>query len=161
LTPFPLTGTGGHAATIAPRVVVIDAAGNTAAYDLGTAGISGSISNYAGSTDVHEGFVQMWVPFTFGMREPGFTVRVEIRGTPGLPGGATQVMGADEVFVHLGPAPQHMAGTVYQALGVALDDGAIANARATRVPTTSPATSGLPRCPPSRRRSRAWPRATS
>lgn len=126
LTPFPLTGTGGHAATIAPRVVVIDAAGNTAAYDLGTAGISGSISNYAGSTDVHEGFVQMWVPFTFGMREPGFTVRVEIRGTPSLPGGDTQVMGADEVFVHLGPAPQHMAGTVYQALGVALDDGAIA-----------------------------------
>src|SRR5262249_54373255 len=48
LTPFPLTGTGGHAATIAPRVVVIDAAGNTAAYDLGTAGISGTISNYAG-----------------------------------------------------------------------------------------------------------------
>ena len=127
LTPFPLTGPGAHAATIAPRVVVIDAAGNTATYDLGAAGISGSLSHYAGSTDVHEGFVQMWVPFTFGMREPGFTVRVEVRGTPILPGGGTtQVMGADEVFVHLGPAPQHMAGIVYQALGVALDDGAIA-----------------------------------
>jgi len=127
LTPFPLTGPGAHAATIAPRVVVIDAAGNTATYDLGAAGISGSLFHYAGSTDVHEGFVQMWVPFTFGMREPGFTVRVEVRGTPILPGGGTtQVMGADEIFVHLGPAPQHMAGIVYQALGVALDDGAIA-----------------------------------
>src|SRR5262249_56043603 len=106
---------GGQAATIAPRVVVIDAAGNTAAYDLGTAGISGSISNYAGSTDVHEGFVQMWVPFTFGMREPGFTVRVEIRGTPSLPGGDTQVMGADEVFVHLRPPPHPLPATLYQA----------------------------------------------
>jgi len=131
LTPFPLTGPGGHLATIAPRVVIIDAVGNTATYELGAPGIAGTLSHYAGSTDVHEGFVQMWVPFSlpqfpFSVRDPGFTVRVEIRGTSSLPGGgSTKVMGADEVFIHLGQAPQHMAGTVWEALGVALDDGVI------------------------------------
>ena len=50
--------------------------------------------------------MQMWVPFSTATRDPGFTVRVEIRGTANLRGGGTNlVMGADEVFVHLGAAP--------------------------------------------------------
>lgn len=127
LTAFPLTGPGAHPATIAPRVVVIDAAGGTTHYDLGAPGIQGTLSHYAGATDPHTGYVQMWVPFTPTMREPGFTVRVEVRGTAALPtGGTTQVMGADEVFVHLGRAPVHSSTRVEQALGVALDDAAVA-----------------------------------
>ncbi len=51
------------------------------------------------------------------LREPGFTVRVEIRGTAALPGGSTQVMGADEVFVHLGPTYPNHASTVIEEVG--------------------------------------------
>ena len=71
LTPFPLTGPGAHPATIAPRIVIIDAVGNASTYDFVAAGITGSLSHYAGSADVHESFVQMWVPFTFSLHEPG------------------------------------------------------------------------------------------
>jgi hypothetical protein len=127
LTPFPLTGPGAHPATIAPRVVVIDAIGTRTTYDVGAPGISSTLSHYAGATDPHTGYMQMWVPFTANLHEPGFIVRVEIRGTASLPGGGTgQVMGADEVYVHVGPSPAHRSTRIVQAVGVALDDGAIA-----------------------------------
>jgi hypothetical protein len=125
LTPFPLLGPGGHPATIAPRVVVIDANGEATPYALGAPGIDGTLSHYAGSTDVHEGYVQLWVPFTSAMREPGFVVRVEVRGTSSHPGGDEVVMGADEVFVHLGPAPFHATTHIGEAVGLAVDDAAI------------------------------------
>ena len=126
LTPFAVPGPGGHPATIAPRVVIIDAGGTAKTYSLFGSGLSGSsLKRYAGSTSVHEGFVQMWIPFTPSLREPGFTVRVEIRGNTALPGGATQVMGADEVFVHLGQPPVSRNSTVDQAAGAAVDDAAI------------------------------------
>ncbi len=68
----------------------------------------------------------MWIPFTPNLREPGFTVRVEIRGTAALPnGGSNNVMGADEAFVHLGLAPLAEDAVVEQAVGVALDDGVV------------------------------------
>lgn len=126
LTPFATTGAGAHPATITARVVLIDAAGASTSYDLGSDGIEGSITHYAGSTDAHEGIAQLWVPFTANLHEPGFITRVEVRGTAALAGGATKVMGADEVFVHLGPAPLHETTRVPQALGVALDDSIIA-----------------------------------
>ena len=127
LTPFPTTGPGAHPRTIEPRVVIIDAAGQRSTYQLFGSGLTGSsLRRYADSTDVHEGLVQMWIPFTPSLREPGFTVRVEIRGTAALPnGGSTKVMGADEVFVHLGLAPVARNAVVDQAVGVALDDSVI------------------------------------
>ncbi len=67
----------------------------------------------------------MWIPFTEKLREPGFTVRVEIRGTAALPGGASQVMGADEAFVHLGQPPVARDAVVEKAVGIALDDAAL------------------------------------
>ena len=87
--------------------------------------VASSLAHYRDSTDPREGVVQMWVPVTANLREPGFTVRVEIRGTFNLPGGTTNVMGADEVFVHLGPAPVGAGNTVMQAVGLALDTGVI------------------------------------
>src|SRR4030095_10842739 len=38
----------------------------------------------------------------------------------------TQVMGADEVYVHLGRSPYHRSSRVEQAVGVALDDSVLA-----------------------------------
>lgn len=124
LTPF---ATSAHPATIAPVVSIIDAAGTTTSYGLDTAGLTDvALAHYAGSTDVHEGILQMWVPFTPSLHSPGFTVRTEIRGTAALAGGGPSLVGgADEVYIHLGLAPVARNAPVDQAVGVALDDSVI------------------------------------
>jgi hypothetical protein len=124
LTPF---ATSAHPATIAPTVSIIDAAGTTVSYGLDTIGLTDvALAHYAGSTDVHEGLLQMWVPFTSNMHTPGFIVRTEIRGTDALAGGGTALAaGADEAYVHLGLQPIARNAVVDQAVGVALDDSAI------------------------------------
>src|SRR4030095_3486262 len=104
--PFPLTGPGAHPATIAPRVVVIDAIGTRTTYDFGAPGISSTLSHYAGATDPHTGYMQMWVPFTANLHEPGFIVRVEIRGAARLPGGgAAPARGRHAVVVPIHGEP--------------------------------------------------------
>jgi hypothetical protein len=127
LTAFAVAGSGGHPATLTARVVVIAAGGATTSYDLGDPRLSASgVLPYTGSTDRREGFAGGWIPFTDDLREPGFTVRVEVRGTAATPGGGTNlVMGADEVFVHLGPAPQARNQRVTEAVGIAIDDSVI------------------------------------
>lgn len=127
LTAFPTTGPGAHPATLTARIVVIDATGATTTYPVGDPALGGSaVFAYTGATTPNEGFVGAWVPFTPALHEPGFTVRVEVRGTAAAPGGGTSLaMGADEVFVHLGPAPQPEGVAVDQSVGVAIDDGAV------------------------------------
>ncbi len=127
LTAFATTGPGAHPATLTARVVVIDATGASTAYPVGDPSLGGSaVFPYTGATTPNEGFVGAWVPFTPALHDPGFTVRVEVRGTAAAPGGGTNLaMGADEVFVHLGQAPQAESQPVDEAVGVAIDDGAI------------------------------------
>ena len=129
LTPFPIPG---HAATIAPTVIVSDALGRTSTYTPSTPGLTDAVvAHYDGSTDPHEGYLRMWVPFTplngsASLTEPGFQVRVEIRGTSALPlAGTAGVTGADEVQVHLGAEPVARNQVVDDAAGVAIDDGAL------------------------------------
>ena len=129
-TPDPalraLAGPAGPA-TLTARVTVISASGATTSYDMGDPRLSASlVLPYNGSTTGAEGLAGAWIPFTDDLREPGFTLRVEVRGTPATPGGGTNlVMGADEVFVHLGPAPYARNQRVPEAVGVAIDDSAI------------------------------------
>lgn len=126
LTALPTTGPGAHPATLTMRISTIDAAGTVTSYDIGDPSIVSAVFPYSASTDRHEGFAGAWIPFTPKLHEPGFTVRAEVRGTPATPGGGTSlVMGADEVFVHLGPSPVARNQQVDQAFGVALDDGVI------------------------------------
>ena len=128
LTPFAVSAPIAHPATIVPQVQLITPSGVTTTFTVDTPGLTNTaISHYANSTDPHEGILQMWVPFSAGTTDPGYTVRTEVRGTPALAGGGSSlVMGADEVFVHLGNAPVARNAKVDQAVGVALDDSFIA-----------------------------------
>jgi hypothetical protein len=127
LTAFATSGPGAHPATLTAAVVVIDATGGTTTYPVGDPQLGASfVIPYTGATTPAEGFLGAWVPFTPSLHEPGFTVRVEVRGTAATPGGGTALaMGADEVFVHLGQSPQADFQPVAEAVGVALDDAVI------------------------------------